>query len=603
VVILWDLTGEEPSELGRLAHADNVWDVAFSPNGQMLATAAADGSIRLWAISGRPRDEPLFQFEGLASAVAFGPEGRWLAAGNDEGALLLWDLADDKSISRPAIEHEGLVRDLAFSPDGRWLASASHDQTIILWDVAAAEPLGQPLAAHDDWVTGVDVSPDGRQLASSSRDGQLRSWSLDAWRRSAGEEAPILVHTFSGLGGPLWTVAFGPVKGALASAGSSGVAALWDLTAPTPRIDATLALDIDESVVPTTDRSFPDIAFSPDGSTLAVAVSGEQIKPDTDGIVFLVDVANEAEPKVILRQPGERIGVIDFSSDGRRLLSGGRFGSLQLWDVDPNSSTFGRPLGDPLVVRIVNLVAVAAHPHERLAASISENGLLTVWDLSTREIMSQLSDDIAPAPLGAEQSIDFAPDGSLLATFSDSGDVLLWRFEQGESTLLPTQDSLGQGGLLAFERRSGLLIINDVNNRVQLWDPAAGQPVGPVFDLQTDLVIRLALGRDGRLLAILGLNYELAFWDPWSGQPIGRPAAGPQQRAGAMAVSPDGRQLAVVYSPKGIITLWDFDPASWQDKACRRANRNLTQEEWEGLFGQEPYRPTCPTLPVPTVGS
>ena len=61
-------------------------------------------------------------------------------------------------------------------------------------------------------------------------------------------------------------------------------------------------------------------------------------------------------------------------------------------------------------------------------------------------------------------------------------------------------------------------------------------------------------------------------------------------------MSSHGRRLAVVSSPEGIITLWD----SWRDKACQRANRNLTQEEWQRFFSQEPYRPTCPNLPAAT---
>jgi hypothetical protein len=52
-------------------------------------------------------------------------------------------------------------------------------------------------------------------------------------------------------------------------------------------------------------------------------------------------------------------------------------------------------------------------------------------------------------------------------------------------------------------------------------------------------------------------------------------------------------------SGDGTVFLWDIDVESWKSRACRRANRNLTFEEWGRFFGEEPYRATCPELPSP----
>ncbi|MDX1613422.1 MAG: WD40 repeat domain-containing protein, partial [Candidatus Promineifilaceae bacterium] len=595
VVVLWDLTAEEPAQLARLNHPDNVWAVAFSPDGQTLATAAADGAVRLWSAAGDPLEGTWPRFASQATTVTFSPDGRLLAAGDGDGTIVLWDLEAAGPIGPPPSVHTGLVRDLAFSPDGHWLASASHDQTIILWDVAASEPIGQPLTAHDDWVTGVSFSPAGNRLASSSRDGRLRIWTLDAWLRSSGQETPILVQTFGGTDSPLWTVVFGPKTDTLVSAGSSGFLTLWDLTAPSPWVDRTVALNIDETMMPVEDRLFIDVAFSPKNDTVAVAAVSEVLRPDTDGLVFLAEMSSQKGSKVTLRQPGESILTIAFGPDGHRLLSGGRYGSLQLWDVDPESATFGQSLDDPLVGRVSNVTDVVFHPNGELAATF--DGRVSVWDLSAKEMV------IPPLSTSARDgAVIFSPDGSLLASTSGLGGVSIWDLEHDELTSVSISDQGSPLIRLAIAGGGAFLATSNDTGRVNLWDLVDNQPLTS-FDLQTNPFWDMKLSLDGRLLAALSLTYELSFWEPWTGQRIGPWLSGESQRSQALQLSPDGRQLAVVSSPEGIITLWDFDPQSWQEKACQRANRNLTQEEWQRLFGQEPYRPTCPDLPAPAAGS
>ncbi len=169
--------------------------MAFSPDGQRLASASGDGTLKIWDVASGQQLSTLKGHTSVVYGVVFSPDGQTLASASMDKTVKFWE-ADSGQELRSLKGHSNAVHSVAFSPDGRRLASSSHDQTVKIWDVASGQELRtlrdkdhmneinrqrlRPEIRSQDgyanWMYCVAFSPDGQRLASACGDGIVRVW-------------------------------------------------------------------------------------------------------------------------------------------------------------------------------------------------------------------------------------------------------------------------------------------------------------------------------------------------------------------------------------------------------------------------------------------
>ena len=203
-------------------------DIAFSPDGETVATGSMFGEIVLWDPSNGEERYRLQSGLGSANGIAFSPDGALLVSGHDSGDILMWDLADPSSGPRQLSGHAEPVLALAFSRTGSVLASGGQDQRVSLWDVSGTGPLGTELVGPTGNDSAAIVfSPAGSVLASSTYgDGDVTIWDIAALEPSY-ELRRDDPRTPTAL-------AFSPNGINLVGGGEGGAVTLWDPHRPIP---------------------------------------------------------------------------------------------------------------------------------------------------------------------------------------------------------------------------------------------------------------------------------------------------------------------------------------------------------------------------------
>ena len=435
-------------------------DLAFSPDGTLLACATAKNVILLDASTGRERvvcprkDQPA----GIVNyRVAFTPQGDTVVTCSEDGSIVFWDTATGKERGRTSIAVEGpagyvssMISAIAIAPTARRWPPRPQDQTVRLLDVATKKQTNG-LTEQRPVRTAV-ITPDGKTAATGHVGGTLNWWDAATGKHLHAEAEPP--------GGSLLALSR---DGAQLYALEGNRLRVWDVAGrkqlPGPLKPFTEA--------PTS------MALSPDGNLLATGSSS--------GIILLWDLKTGQSAR-LQGHRGEVVSLV-FTPDGRQLLSGSGAilptkpssaaeseNNIRLWDVQTGKE-----------IRVVGKVpyrpeSLAVSRNGKLAISnviYSDNTGMPIWDLTTGKEARRLG------PLdGSPSQVAFAPNGKWVAVargqiYPDIGgyvalfDTATWK------EVKTLRGHVQRITALAFSADSRYLVTGGQDTSALVWDLAA----------------------------------------------------------------------------------------------------------------------------------
>ncbi len=302
-------------------HANVIRAVAWSPDGQNIASVGDDATARVWNAATGRRIFTYLNHDSEVFAVAWSPDGQHIASGGWDHTVRVWDAVHNAGGAASMLRwlkslesfvgiggftyssHTGQVYAVVWSPDGQDIASAGNDHTVQVWQALTGRNI-TTYGGHTNLVLGLAWSPDGKHIASGGSDHSLRIWNVHTGRKVfINRDRSYVVHS----------VAWSPDGKHIASGNSDAKVHVWEVSTGRHLLTYDGHADVVQAV-----------AWSPDGRHIASGSS------DTAVHVWQAMTGRDA---FTYHGHTDVVHAVAWSPDGQRLASAGSDRTIQIWQA------------------------------------------------------------------------------------------------------------------------------------------------------------------------------------------------------------------------------------------------------------------------------
>jgi WD40 repeat protein len=544
---------------GSMGH---VQDVAFNADGSRLLVISDVQSVgtheaQLW--NGQT-GEVIKVFDAIVNSAVFSADGTRLVTTSGDNEVLLIDARSGETLAT-LTGHTSSVDSAAFSPDGALIVTGSLDRTARLWDGKTGKPVGEPLRGHQGKVSVARFGPDGARVLTASDDNTARLWNVQRGNEIAtlrGHEGEAIIDAKFSRDGALaltvgddktirvWDARIGDEVAviktensllvAISPKGTRALVRSVSGSTAAPLLDSQTGAQIAVLKDP---GSFDDVAFSPDGSRLAIAFNNNTVR--------LYDTGNGA---AIASYKGRGNPQVAFNRDGVLMLAGSDGKKIMAWEADSGA--------DLLTASAIGLERSLFSPDgaRLLGWSVLDARAGTgarLWDISSRMQIATL-----PFAGGYIQSAVFSADGERLLTITHDNKARIWDGRKGTSiSVLDGEVNSFDDAVFSPDATRILTWSQGVDSAPAplLWDVASGKPIGSPLRGHHDRLRGASFSPDGTRILTASDDKTARLWDGQNGTPIALLGHDGEVNAAAFK-SPDGALIASS-SEDTTVRLWD----------------------------------------------